>query len=63
MHATLSLAAAQAFVEYFGTWAGDFLTAFGRVFSGAVGYVQHRPLVAFAALAAAFLLYWVTRKS
>lgn len=63
MHPALSLAAAQAFVEYFGSWAGDFLTAFGRVFSGAVGYAQNRPIVAFAAVAAAFLLYWVTRKS
>jgi len=63
MHTTLFLAASQAFVEYFGSWAGDFLTAFGRVFSGAVAYAQNRPIVAFAAVAVVFLLYWVTRKS
>lgn len=57
----LAAAASQAFVEYFGTWAADFMNGFGRVASNAINYAQNRPIVALAALAAVVLLYWVTR--
>ncbi|MDH3223739.1 MAG: hypothetical protein OEO23_08485 [Gemmatimonadota bacterium] len=57
----LTLAASQAFVEYFGTWAADFIAAFGRFASNAMNYAQNRPIVAFAAVGAVVLLYWVTR--
>lgn len=61
MHTTLSIAASQAFVEYFGTWAGQFFAAFGRFSQGALAYAQNRPIVAFAAVGAVVLLYFVTR--
>ncbi|NNL29814.1 MAG: hypothetical protein HKO77_02260 [Gemmatimonadetes bacterium] len=57
----LAAAAGQAFVEYFGTWFADFMNGFGRVASNALNYAENRPIVAFAALAAIVLLYWVTR--
>ena len=61
MHTNLSIAASQAFVEYFGSWAGEFLAAFGRLSRGALAYAQNRPIVAFAAIGAVVLLYLVTR--
>jgi hypothetical protein len=57
----IAAAASQAMVEYFGTWAADFISAFGRFASNAVNYAQNRPVVAFAAVGVVFLLYWVTR--
>ena len=57
----LAAAASQAFVEYFGTWAVDFMNGLGRVASNALNYAQNRPIVAFAAAGAVILLYWVTR--